>query len=167
VYSTNSKRKSNDYKTKENPKYAYKSKTSKAKVEPILSPRNMRDDIVLTALKYTGRPYKSAGKSPEGGFDCSGFTSFVYKSHGIDVSGPSDHQAKLGKPKDKEKLEAGDLVFFGNEERISHVGIVASHQDQELQIVHSTTSAGVKVDNISHSEYWQSRFLFGIDVIKK
>ena len=165
--SQNSKRKKSESKTTEDQKYVYKTKTPKDKGIPNLSHGNTRDDIVLTALKYTGRPYKSAGKSPDTGFDCSGFTSYVFNENGINISGPSDQQAKQGKPKDKQKLQPGDLVFFGNEERISHVGIVASHQGEELQIVHSTTSTGVKVDNITDSNYWQSRFLFGVDVIKK
>lgn len=166
-YSTASKRKKSDHRTIENQKYVYKTKTPKDKAEPNLSPGSTRDDIVLTALKYAGRPYKSAGKTPDTGFDCSGFTSFVFNENGIKISGPSHEQAKLGKPKDKENLQPGDLVFFGNEERISHVGIVASNEDHALQVVHSTTTAGVKVDNISNSDYWQSRFLYGVDVIKK
>lgn len=153
-------------KTSENKKYAYhtKSTVTKSKSEDYLI---TRDEIVLSAMKYTGRDYKPGGKTPETGFDCSGFTSFVFNLNGIPVSGSSDQQAKLGKPKSKSKLLPGDLVFFGNEERISHVAIVASNKPDELEIVHSTTSAGVKIDNISQSEYWNSRFLFGVDVISK
>ena len=166
-YSSAEKReKSNRQKTSENKKYVYHTKSASSAKR---SEGNLmtRDEIVLSAMKYTGRDYKSGGKSPETGFDCSGFTSFVFNLNGIPISGSSDQQAKLGKQKSKNNLLPGDLVFFGNEERISHVAIVASNKKDELEIVHSTTSAGVKIDNISNSEYWNSRFLFGVDVISK
>lgn len=166
-YSSAEKReKSTRQKTSENKKYAYQTKFS---VEKGKNESNLmtRDEIVLSAMKYAGRDYKPGGKTPETGFDCSGFTTFVFNLNGIPVSGSSDQQAKLGKQKSKSSLLPGDLVFFGNDERISHVAIVASNKPDELEIVHSTTSAGVKIDNISASEYWNSRFLFGVDVISK
>lgn len=129
------------------------------------STSSIRIEIVQNAKKYTGLPYKYGGRSPESGFDCSGFTSYVFNQTGIPISGPSHQQAQLGKHVKKTDLEPGDLVFFGDQNRISHVGIVASHHDQNIEIVHSTTSAGVKTDNISTSDYWSSKFLFGIDVI--
>ncbi|MBC7883880.1 MAG: C40 family peptidase [Saprospiraceae bacterium] len=166
-YSSAEKReKTSTSKATVNKKYAYHSKSSEKTLKP-LKVDITRDEIVLSAIRYTGRDYKPGGKSPDTGFDCSGFTSFIFNQHGIPVSGSSDQQAKLGKPKSKENLLPGDLVFFGNEERISHVGIVASNKSDEMEIVHSTTSAGVKIDNISHSDYWQSRFLFGVDIISK
>jgi len=63
------------------------------------------------------------------------------------------------------QLLPGDLVFFGDENRISHVAIVAETSDNHIQVVHATTSAGVKMDEITSSEYWSSRFLFGKDII--
>ncbi len=79
TFSSTSKRKHIDQKSREDKQYAYKSRTtSKSKKEsgPI-STSYQRDEIILTALKYTGKSYKSGGKTPESGFDCSGFTSFV------------------------------------------------------------------------------------------
>ena len=166
-YSSAEKReKSAKQKTYEDKKYVYHTKSSST-VKKSESNLMTRDEIVLSAMKYTGRDYKPGGKTPETGFDCSGFTSFVFNLNGIPISGSSDQQAKLGKQKSKNNLLPGDLVFFGNEDRISHVAIVASNKPDELEIVHSTTSAGVKIDNISNSEYWNSRFLFGVDVISK
>ncbi|MBK9736080.1 MAG: C40 family peptidase [Saprospiraceae bacterium] len=165
-YSSTDKRERSSSKTIEDKKYTYVSKKTSSSVNALTN-GHMRDEIVLTALKHTGRSYQSGGKTPETGFDCSGFTSYIFNQNGIPISGSSDQQAKLGSHKPKESLLPGDLVFFGNESRISHVGIVASNGDDELEIVHSTTSAGVKIDNITESEYWQSRFLFGVDVISK
>ena len=165
-YSSADKRDHTTSGTSEYKKYTYTSKKSASNVKN-LSDVHTRDEIVLTALKHTGRNYQSGGKTPETGFDCSGFTSYIFNQNGIPISGSSDQQAKLGTHKSKDSLLPGDLVFFGNESRISHVGIVASIGDNDFEIVHSTTSAGVKIDNITQSEYWQSRFLFGVDIISK
>jgi len=166
-YSSAEKReKSAKQKTSEDKKYVYHTKSAST-VKKSESNLMTRDEIVLSAMKYTGRDYKPGGKTPETGFDCSGFTSYVFNLNGIPISGSSDQQAKLGKQKSKNNLLPGDLVFFGNDDRISHVAIVASNKPDELEIVHSTTSAGVKIDNILNSEYWNSRFLFGVDVISK
>ena len=143
-----------------------KAKTSERNERmPAYSDMQLRDEIVLKAIQLAGRDYRPGGKNPESGFDCSGFTSYVFRLHGIQLGASSDLQAKQGLPKPKQDLVPGDLVFFGNENRISHVGIVASHKNDELEIIHSTTSAGVKIDNITKSEYWQGKLLFGRDVI--
>jgi cell wall-associated NlpC family hydrolase len=147
-------------------RYVFNNASTTEKSEIATKPNILlRDEVVMKALQYTGRDYRPGGKSPETGFDCSGFTSFVFRHHGIQLGTSSDLQAKQGIQKSRSELEPGDLVFFGSGEKISHVGIVASHKPQELEIIHSTTSAGVKIDNISKSDYWQSRFLFGTDVI--
>ena len=57
--------------------------------------------------------------------------------------------------------------FFGNEQRISHVAIVSENLDKKLKVVHATTSAGVKTDVITDYAYWESRFLFGKDILSK
>jgi cell wall-associated NlpC family hydrolase len=166
-YSSADKRERTNYsKSEEKKKYTYK--TSKEDGYEFKKTGDItRDEIVLNALKYTGRTYASGGKTPETGFDCSGFTSYVFNQTGLPLSGSSDQQAKLGKQKSKSNLLPGDLVFFGHDDRISHVGIVASHKDKEIEVVHSTTSAGVKIDNITQSEYWNSRFMFGVDLISR
>ena len=118
-------------------------------------------------MSYLGTTYQSGGKSPDSGFDCSGFTSFVFTQNGIPLSGSSDKLAQLGKEKRRDELLPGDLVFFGNEQRISHVAIVSDNQNKKLKVVHATTSAGVKTDIISDYAYWESRFLFGKDILTK
>jgi cell wall-associated NlpC family hydrolase len=124
-----------------------------------------RQDIVNFALKFKGTRYKYSGKSPDSGFDCSGFASYVFKSHGVDISGPSHQMARLGKEKNMSQLMPGDLVFFGKSHKISHVAIVAENRDNQIYVVHATTSAGVKMDNITQSEYWKGIFLFGRDIL--
>ncbi|MCB9311056.1 MAG: C40 family peptidase [Lewinellaceae bacterium] len=126
-----------------------------------------RDDIVLTAMKYAGREYKSGGKLPETGFDCSGFTSYIFSKNGIELASSSTMQAQQGNHKKLEDIEPGDLLFFGNGENINHVAIVTGRNNKDLEVIHSTTSAGVKVDNIKESDYWSSRTLFAVDVISR
>ena len=166
-YSAAKKRSSNNKASKEDKTYAtnkaYKTETKGKKSNT----SDLRANIVSSAHQFEGTQYKSGGKTPETGFDCSGFTGYIFTQNGIPLSGPSQKLAELGKQKSKSDLMPGDLVFFGNEERISHVAIVSENSDNQLRIVHATTSAGVKTDEISQSAYWQSRYLFGIDVISK
>lgn len=124
-----------------------------------------RENIIISARKYIGKPYKPGGKKPETGFDCSGFTGYVFTQNGFPISGASQDIAKMGKQKSRDQLIPGDLVFFGNAERISHVAIVSFAGKDKLEVIHSTTSAGVKTDIINGSPYWESRYLFGVDVI--
>lgn len=127
---------------------------------------SQRDMVVQTAKKYIGKPYIYGGKKPSSGFDCSGFTTYVFQQNGIPVNGASHSQARLGKRKSKRELEEGDLVFFGSSNKVSHVGIVASVEADQLNVIHSTSSRGVVIDNISQSDYWQKRYLFGRDVLE-
>lgn len=167
-YSSANKRAKSKNNTKENRPYTYhKTKKSETKSGEKSSSSSLREEIVNNALKYEGTKYRSGGKTPDTGFDCSGFTGFIFTQNGIPLSGPSHKLAELGKQKSKKELIPGDLVFFGNEERISHVAIVSDASGDEIKVVHATTSAGVKIDEITSSEYWTSRFLFGRDVISK
>ena len=127
----------------------------------------VRDEIVLQAIKYIGRDYRYGGKSPSKGFDCSGLISYVYKKAGLNVQGASHQQAKLGKWKSRASLEPGDLVFFGKGKKVSHVAIVVRNKNDQLEVIHSTSSSGVRVDEISHSPYWNKRYLFSRDVISR
>ena len=144
---------------------ASKIKKEKASYSAMLAISSERQEIVNFALKFKGTRYKYSGKSPDSGFDCSGFASYVFKSHGVDISGPSHQLARLGKEKNMSQLMPGDLVFFGKSHKISHVAIVAENKDNQIYVVHATTSAGVKMDNITQSEYWKGIFLFGRDIL--
>ena len=53
--------------------------------------------------------------------------------------------------------ENGDLVFFGNGNKITHVGIVVSNKGEELKMVHASTSKGVIVTNVEKSSYWKPK----------
>lgn len=141
-------------------KTARKTETNKRSDEHAL-----RERIVGNAIKQRGVGYKYGGKTPTTGFDCSGFTSYIYTSSGVTLSGPSYAQAKLGKRKEMQELMAGDLVFFGNADKISHVGIVTKHEGEVLEVVHATNTSGVRIENILVSGYWKPRLLYGVDIL--
>lgn len=149
--------------------YKKKAKTQRSSRSTVkksyTSSSSKRSGIVKTAKKYIGKPYTYGGKKPSSGFDCSGFTSHVYKENGVSVSGPSYKQAKQGRKKSMKELKQGDLVFFGSGSKVSHVAIVADVSRNKIEVIHSTSSRGVVVDNIYNSDYWQKRYLFGRDVL--
>ncbi len=110
--------------------------------------------IVATARKYLGVPYLWAGTSPSG-FDCSGFTQYVYKQHGISLSRTTLTQYKEGVYVSKSNLQPGDLVFFQNtyREGISHVGIYVG----DGKFIHASSSQGITVTPLSNT-YWAPRY---------
>ena len=125
----------------------------------------MRDEVVLQAIQHIGRDYRYGGKKPSTGFDCSGFVSYVFNKAGLKVHGASHQQARLGSEKPRSELEAGDLIFFGKGKKVSHVAIVVKNKGGDLEVIHSTSSSGVRIDEISRSSYWNKRYLFSRDVI--
>ena len=81
--------------------------------------------VVRVAKKYKGAKYEWGGASPKG-FDCSGFTWYVYqKATGLDISRGVKAQWKRGRSVKKSKWKPGDVVFFKNtfEKGLSHNGI--------------------------------------------
>ncbi len=126
------------------------------------------DDMIVgllgTAESLIGTSYRYGGTSPERGFDCSGFTSYVFGSQAISLPRTSTDQSKFGRRKDFRDAEVGDLVFFGTGSRVNHVGIVVEKSRGELVVIHSTSSSGVRKDEINSSPYWRSRKLWAVAV---
>lgn len=111
-------------------------------------------DVVRTAYAYRGAPYRYGGSS-RGGFDCSGFTSYVYASKGVRLPHSAAAQFGHGNKVNKSSLKPGDLVFFETTRRgISHVGIYAGNG----KFVHASSARGrVRVDSLN-SGYYSARF---------
>lgn len=127
-----------------------------------------RVEMADYARKYIGTPYKYAGTNPKTGFDCSGFTSFVYKGFGYPITPASKGQAVLGNEVSMSKVQPGDLVFFAENGRdVSHVAMVSRRDGKNVYCIHSTTSRGVIEENITASKYWQDRLLYARDVVGK
>lgn len=116
-----------------------------------------RRDIVAYAGKYKGSKYTPAGKKPDTGFDCSGFTSYVMDHFNISLSPAAREQVKQGKNKRIQDAKPGDLIFFrrGPDEPIFHVSLVKSNNGKNLVVIHSTTSRGVVEEDVLNSTYWK------------
>ncbi|MBR3162681.1 MAG: C40 family peptidase [Clostridia bacterium] len=103
------------------------------------------NDVVAFAKQYLGYKYVSGGSSPSTGFDCSGFTSYVYKNFGVSLSRTSSGQRSNGVAVDKSNLQAGDIVCF-----TGHVGLYIGNN----QFIHaSNPTGGVKISSLSESYY--------------
>ncbi len=86
---------------------------------------DLREELVHTARRFIGVPYRWGGTSAENGFDCSGLTLVCYRLNGLNLPRVSYNQAKAGRWVPKSKLKKGDLVFFATNggKKISHVGM--------------------------------------------
>ena len=124
--------------------------------------------FVDTAKKYLGTRYVYGGAAP-GGFDCSGFTMYVYKQHGYSLphSASAQWQSGIGtRVYSISELQPGDLVFFNDPSRsagkaCSHAGIYVGNG----QIIHSSSSRskGVIISDLT-SGYYNTYFVGGIHV---
>jgi cell wall-associated NlpC family hydrolase len=126
--------------------------------------QKLRDEITSYAKTYIGASYKYSGKNPKG-FDCSGFTGYVFDKFDIELSASSQAQATTGKKIPLSQAQSGDLLFFGKRGKINHVALVLSNSSKGIEVIHSTSSRGVLVENVSQSDYWKPRILFARDVI--
>lgn len=107
--------------------------------------------VATYAKQYVGCKYVRGGTSPSG-FDCSGFTTYVYKHFGVTLSRTAAGQ--YGNGKAVTSLQAGDLVMFSYGKGISHVGIYIGGN----QFVHAANSrSGVRIDSLSGS--YKSKFV--------
>jgi cell wall-associated NlpC family hydrolase/N-acetylmuramoyl-L-alanine amidase len=116
------------------------------------SPALPGEKVVSEALKYLGTPYVWAGASPTGGFDCSGFSMYVYGKLGVTLPHYSRYQASYGTAVSKDQLLPGDLVFFSNP--VSHVGIYVGGG---LMINAPRSGDLVTIENVYRSSYNTAR----------
>jgi cell wall-associated NlpC family hydrolase len=121
--------------------------------------------LIKYALSFIGIPYYYTGKNPETGFDCSGFTSFVFKHFGYNVSPASREQINAGRPVKAENIQKGDLLIFtGTNVSLrepGHVGIVISTDHDQIQFIHSSSNRhkwGVTVSSLGELSY-SKRFI--------
>lgn len=127
------------------------------------------DNIINTALKYLGVKYSYGNSTPEG-FDCSGFTKYVFNEENISISRTSYSQYGEGeKVKQTEDLKPGDLVFFGGRytpTAIGHVGIVVEVDEENgsFKFVHASRQ-GIRIDE-STEQYYSHRYIGARRIIK-
>ena len=126
------------------------------------------DGIVATAMQHLGTRYVYGGASASG-FDCSGYTMYVYSQHGYSLphSATSQWQSGIGtRVYSISALQPGDLVFFNDPSRnagkaCSHAGIYVG----DGQFIHSSSSrsGGVIISSLT-SGYYNTYFVGGIHV---
>ena len=118
----------------------------------------MKADVVNLACEYLGTRYVYGGASPSG-FDCSGFTMYIYKQFGYALPHTATGQLSYGTSVSKSELQMGDLVFFRDpsvtSKAASHVGIYIGGG----QFVHASSSRTgyVVVSDLSES-YWATYY---------
>lgn len=115
---------------------------------------------VSIAYQYLGVPYVYGGASPSG-FDCSGFTMYVYNQLGISLPHGATPQLKYGTYISRSELQPGDLVFFSDGSYpASHVGIYVGDD----QFIHASSSTGngycVCVSSLN-TNYYSRNFVGG------
>lgn len=117
---------------------------------------NKVEEIIIRALSLTGVDYKYGGRSPETGFDCSGFVQYVFK-HAAQISLPPSARtiSQMGEAVKREELQPGDLVFFNTlKTAFSHVGIYMGNN----QFIHAPRAGSqVRVESLN-DRYWKTRY---------
>ncbi len=118
------------------------------------------DEIINTALGFSGVRYKYGGIS-EKGIDCSGLLYVAFKAHDISLPRVSHEMAEQGRRIRVNDVSKGDLLFFTTTRRgrkINHVGLVVEVEGDNIKFIHSTTSRGVIVSSLREG-FWNYAFV--------
>ena len=112
------------------------------------------NNIIAYASNFLGTPYKWGGTSPSTGFDCSGFTQYVYAHFGISLGRTTYDQINDGYGVSKDELQTGDLVFFGKGGDPTHMGIYVGNNTY----IHAPRTGDViKISSMNRSDYITAR----------
>jgi len=94
------------------------------KKKQVIVQRSSHGGVISIAASYTGIPYRYGGTTPSG-FDCSGYTQFVFRQAGITLPRTSSAQYSASARISRSSARPGDLVFFLDGGHVYHVGIYA------------------------------------------
>ncbi|MBD5259241.1 MAG: C40 family peptidase [Bacteroides sp.] len=120
--------------------------------------------MVNYAARFLGTRYSLGSAGPKA-FDCSGFTSYVFKNFGITLSRTSREQYQQGEKVSVNNLRPGDLLFFScrtsGRGQVGHVAIVASvdHATGTCQFIHASTKKGVTYQKFPDNGYYSRNFI--------
>lgn len=114
--------------------------------------------VVELAKQYLGVSYVAGGKNPDSGFDCSGFTGYIFKQYGYTLGATAASQDSVGQVVERGNLTPGDLILFQDEgkTKIGHTGIYIGNNE----FIHAANpQRGVVIDNLSTNSYYNERFV--------
>ena len=124
------------------------------------------NEIISTALSYSGTRYKYGGTTKKG-MDCSGLVYVSLKENDIMFPRSSYQMALEGNKIRVNDVEKGDLLFFQTSKtgrRINHVGLVVDVDGDDIKFIHATTSRGVLVSSLREG-YWNSAFVKAMRIL--
>ncbi len=110
---------------------------------------DLRSELVRTAKRFLGIPYRWGGITAENGFDCSGLTMVCYRLNGLNLPRVSRNQFQAGRWVPKAQLRPGDLVFFATKggKRVTHVGMYIG----DGKFIHAPrTGKNVRIEKLSN-----------------
>ncbi|MCM1293206.1 MAG: NlpC/P60 family protein [Bacteroides sp.] len=122
------------------------------------------DDLTKFASTLLGRKYVWGAVGPKN-FDCSGFTSYVFRQHGIDLPRTSRMQYNIGDKVEIPDLQPGDLVFFSSPRTkkgvVGHVGIVHSvdKENNSMTFIHASTKKGIAYQKFPDNGYYSRNYI--------
>ena len=131
--------------------YTKPGKTEQTGNIPKYSPETIgseRFHIIEEAENWLGTPYCYGGYSKDC-TDCSGFVLNIFQSAGIALPRTAETQYEFGRTVDDNEKEPGDLVFFRDKSKISHVGIYAGNNE----FIHASISNGVVMQSLDDFYY--------------
>jgi hypothetical protein len=126
-------------------------------------PKDLVDELLDYARTFIGTPYLWGASGPNQ-FDCSGFTSYVFREFGYNLPHNSTRQFQETRPVERfGELRKGDLVFFGERRSIRNIGHVGIVIDIDLEhgmfwFIHASSSHGVEIQRSTLS-YYMMRYI--------
>lgn len=118
-------------------------------------------DLLSEARTHLGKRYSRGSKGPKA-FDCSGFSSYVFRQFGYKLGASSRDQWAQGEKVDRNELRQGDLVFFKGRSvkgGVGHVGIVVeADEDGNFKFIHASNSLGITVSSC-REPYYAARYV--------
>lgn len=125
-----------------------------------LQAQQLRSDIAVDSLlaearRHLGTPYRWAGSTPKG-FDCAGFTRYIYGRYGVTLPHSSAAQFHVGVQVERGQWQPGDLVFFSGRAiraHIGHVGIVTEADSATFSFIHASVGNGIRISRSTDSYY--------------
>lgn len=120
------------------------------------------DEILSFANSFIGKPYRRGGKGPKA-FDCSGFTSYVFRQFNTRLGASSRAQFLQGEKIETEDVKPGDLLFFSGRragKTVGHVGIAVDVDVYgNISFIHAANSGGIRIDKVQDGGYYSRRYI--------